>query len=410
MNIKNCKRLIYNLLIILLIMSIICYFVNLESFSGNIKKRRNQRLSKKKPLGKLSKKKPSGKLSKKKPSGKLSKKKSLGKLSDELVQYVHIPVKAIRFTKSTQRDRPFDSSNITDLVITTNNGKLNEPITPVTDYSNFMTTIIYSFTTDKIIKNISFSFIKTTPGTDSVTNYTADPLMMQFMDSSNNIVNEIILPHTDKLPVQDKFDFTFPPYTEIITETETEKYTKIVTDLQITSDTKTNAINLTNALNEEKKLAERLTLARTNRDTTQIIDQIREQLKTAETTLYTTAQTAINHALGQVRIAINKLKDGLLYSIYIINNEYVSITYINLIKEQQKKTLILALEYPKNPRKILNDLLTQTQQIKEKEPVSNYAPPILRELRILLEQARNVILELDALIKTSNTILIALIK
>ena len=41
MNIKNCKNLLYNLLIILLIMSIICYFVNLESFVGKIKKRRN---------------------------------------------------------------------------------------------------------------------------------------------------------------------------------------------------------------------------------------------------------------------------------------------------------------------------------------------------------------------------------
>ena len=306
MNIKNCKKLIYNLLIILLIMSIICYFVNLESFAGNIKKRRKQRLSKKKSLGKL------------------SKEKSLYELSDELVQHTHIPVKAIRFTKSTQRYRPFDSSNITNLVITTNNGKLNELITPVTDYSNFMTTIIYAFTTDKIIKNISFSFINKTPRTEPVTNYTADPLMMQFMDSSNNIVNEIILPHTDKLPVQDKFDFTFPPYTEIITETETQKYTKIVTDLQITSDTKTNAINLTNALNEEKKLAESLALAQTKRDTLQIT-AIGGQLKTAQTTLYTTAQTTINHALGQVRIAINKLKDGLLYSIYI--NNYVSETY-----------------------------------------------------------------------------------
>ena len=268
------KKIIYYLLIILLIMSIICYFLNIENFAGSLRRqlrlqrRREQRLiniAKKQKL--MAEKR---KLIAEKKGLSQAEKKGLSQVEIN-IQDVAMPVSKILFfgtlntttiTTTTKKTKTKTTTTGTETILT----EIITTMPPITssktsnsspvgddnildDESYIKNLEIYSnnqkitnsiklnntitFKEASKIKKISFEYMKepaidpsdntgssTTTTTGTITTTTTPittttitttynlSITMQFLDSNNKIINEIIT------EPRKKFNFIFPPYTE----------------------------------------------------------------------------------------------------------------------------------------------------------------------------------------------------
>jgi hypothetical protein len=217
MNIINCKKLLYSLLVILLIMSIICYFVNMESFAGRIRRRRRRRRLRR-----------------------------INRISNASInaainaQDVTLSVKAIQFVKKstdgTFAINPFSVTTTDKEIIKYDINTQNDLIT--------LDTNKYTFTTPQKIKEVSFINTSTKDISQTSINDVLKDVTMNFLDSSDTIINQILMPEQ----VETQFTFILPPYSQ--TYTSAQLYLQKIK----------NARAIANALIN----ADKLTIAKTN--------------------------------------------------------------------------------------------------------------------------------------------------
>ena len=203
-------------------MSIICYFVNLETFAGVKKKKVKEPTEPKKSID---------------------------------IQSISVPVKAIQFSKN--KDDTEIILSIKDLTVTTNNkDEILTDLDSISDDTAQMKIITYSFDKPHMIKKVSFI--------NSLPAYTLNGVKMQFLDSSNKIVNEIIL------STQEKFDYTFPPYSQ--KDTKAELYVKQIANSKAIAEAIINADALTALQTNVKIITDNLATA--NKGVTDISNNI----------------------------------------------------------------------------------------------------------------------------------------
>lgn len=283
MNIINCKKLLYSLLVILLIMSIICYYVNMESFAGRIRRRHRR--------------------------------KRKNKISNASInaaikaQDVTLPVTAIQFEKKSSDSN--STFKIESFLVTTDK--------EIIDYDkqiglNSLDTQIsldtlnkYTFSTPQKIKEVSFTNTSITHNTQTSINDVLKDVMMKFLDSSGKTINQIEMP----IQVETKFTFILPPYSQKYTIAQL--YSQKIKNASAIAEALINADKLTIAKTNARIINDSIANALKNvSDISLNIDSINKQ-KTANTTKIDELQNSLK--VSAVRFSKN-------YSDIAFNNEY----------------------------------------------------------------------------------------
>ena len=204
-------------------MSIICYFVNMESFAGNTRRRRRRRRRWRR-------------------KNKISNASINASIN---AQDVTILVKAIQFVKKS----PSDELTINEFSVTTTD---KEIIKYDGSYSDLikLENNKYTFDTPQKIKVVSFT---SNSGYDILKD-----VMMNFLDSSDTIINQILMPEQ----VETKFTFILPPYSEEYTIAQL--YSQKIKNARAIADALINADKLMKAKDNARIITDVIANAQKN--------------------------------------------------------------------------------------------------------------------------------------------------